>query len=143
MPDDRRPCALTQGDPSGVGPEITLRAWLKRDQADVPPFFVLTDPAFLRGVAQALGWPVPVEAVAPEEAPQAFARALPVVPLGSSVAAVCGRPDPACGTRTRTGNRWTARRNSRRAIAARSWEDGTSVTSGQRAASSSRVTASG
>jgi 4-hydroxythreonine-4-phosphate dehydrogenase len=95
MPDDRRPCALTQGDPSGVGPEITLRAWLKRDQADVPPFFVLTDPAFLRGVAQALGWPVPVEAVAPEEAPQAFVRALPVVPLGSSVAAVCGRPDPA------------------------------------------------
>jgi 4-hydroxythreonine-4-phosphate dehydrogenase len=95
MPDDRRPCALTQGDPSGVGPEITLRAWLKRDQADVPPFFVLTDPAFLRGVAQALGWAVPVEAVTPEETPQAFARSLPVVPLGSPVTAVCGRPDPA------------------------------------------------
>jgi len=95
MPDDRRPCALTQGDPSGVGPEITLQAWLKRDQAGSPPFFVLTDPAFLRRSAQGLGWPVPVEAVTPEEAPHVFARALPAVPLSAPVAAVCGRPDPA------------------------------------------------
>src|SRR5215207_2498513 len=95
MPDGRRPCALTQGDPSGVGPEIALQAWLRRDRAGVPRFFVLTDPAFLRRSVQQLGWSMPIEVVTPELATETFARALPVVPLASPVAATPGRPDPA------------------------------------------------
>ena len=99
MSDHRRPCAVTQGDPSGIGPEITLRAWLQRDQAGVPPFFVLTDPNFLRRSAQGLGWSVPIEAVAPELAlrfsASAASRASP-----SPVSALPARPDLATAAST-------------------------------------------
>lgn len=89
-----RPCAVTQGDPSGIGPEITLQTWLRRDQARLPPFFVLSDPDFLKCSARRLGWSVPIEAVSPEDAAQVFKRALPVVALRSQVSAAFGRPDP-------------------------------------------------
>ena len=29
------PLALTQGDPAGIGPELTLKAWLARDEAEL------------------------------------------------------------------------------------------------------------
>jgi hypothetical protein len=33
-----RPLALTVGEPAGIGPDITIEAWLARDIADLPPF---------------------------------------------------------------------------------------------------------
>ena len=94
------PLAVTQGEPSGIGPEITLKAWLQRRDRGVPPFYVIGDPAFLEASARALGWPVPVRAASPEEASEVFAGALPVVPLATSVSAAPGRPDPATGGAT-------------------------------------------
>ncbi len=89
------PLALTQGDPAGIGPEITLRAWLARRNAGLAPFFVLTDPDLLARTARALGLDVPVAATSPEEAAAAFEDALPVVAGQDLVAAEPGRPDPA------------------------------------------------
>jgi 4-hydroxythreonine-4-phosphate dehydrogenase len=89
------PLALTQGDPSGIGPELALKAWLARAARDLPPFFVLADPAHLARVAQTLGLDVPLREVAPSEAADVFARALPVAPLGLEVRGVPGAPDPA------------------------------------------------
>jgi 4-hydroxythreonine-4-phosphate dehydrogenase len=86
--------AVTQGDPSGIGPEITLQAWLCRMDGDTP-FFVLGDPAHLQRCANALGISVPVAAVAPEEAAETFARALPVVAMPHTTDGEPGRPDPA------------------------------------------------
>ena len=40
-----RPLALTSGDPSGVGPEIAIAAWLAARRTGVPPFYLLGDPA--------------------------------------------------------------------------------------------------
>jgi len=57
-----RPLALTQGDPAGIGPEIALKAWMRRTAADLPPFVVLGDPAFFQRAAAALDLAVPVEA---------------------------------------------------------------------------------
>lgn len=94
------PLAVTQGEPSGIGPEITLKAWLQRRDRGMPPFYVIGDPAFLERTARSLGWPVPVRAASPEEASEVFARALPVVPLATSVSAAPGRPDPATGGAT-------------------------------------------
>jgi len=91
----RRPLLLTQGDPAGIGPELTLRAWLQRDQAGLPPFAVLADPAHLDRVAQALGWTVPIVSVHPTQAASVFAQALPVIPLKAAVSAQPGQPDSA------------------------------------------------
>ncbi|MCB8819832.1 4-hydroxythreonine-4-phosphate dehydrogenase PdxA [Microvirga rosea] len=90
-----RPLLLTQGDPAGIGPELTLRAWLERKAAGLPPFAVLCDPLHLASVARSFGWDVPIQAVEPEEVIGVFPKALPVLPLAGRVFAVPGKPDTA------------------------------------------------
>ncbi|MGY2051943.1 4-hydroxythreonine-4-phosphate dehydrogenase PdxA [Methylobacterium sp. JK268] len=92
--------ALTQGDPAGIGPEITLKAWAAREAVGLAPFFLIGDPDWLAQRASALGLPVPVEAASPETAATVFSRALPVVPLDRPVRAEPGRPDPATAPAT-------------------------------------------
>lgn len=89
------PLALTQGDPSGIGPELALKAWAARVERKLPPFFILADPAHLARVARTLGLAVPLREVAPGEANDAFPHALPVAPLGVEARGVPGAPDPA------------------------------------------------
>jgi 4-hydroxythreonine-4-phosphate dehydrogenase len=85
--------ALTQGDPSGIGPEIALKAWLARGQGD-HPFFLIADPEHMARTAALLGLEVPIAVVEAEAAAATFAGALPVVPLSSRVAGRPGAPDP-------------------------------------------------
>jgi 4-hydroxythreonine-4-phosphate dehydrogenase len=89
------PLALTAGDPSGIGPDVSLAAWLRRDMHDVPPFYLLGDPAMLSLRAGRLGLDIPITVVEPRDARQAFAAALPVVPLAARFADTPGRPDVA------------------------------------------------
>ena len=75
------PLALTLGEPAGIGPDITLAAWLKRADFALPPFCVVGDAAFLARRAKRLGLDVPVREIDPEETRATFATALPVVAL--------------------------------------------------------------
>jgi len=88
-----RPLALTLGEPAGIGPDITLAAWLRRDECALPAFYVAGDPAFLERLARRLCLAVPIAAVEPHAAEETFARALPVVALEERVSAEPGRPD--------------------------------------------------
>ena len=92
---NQRPLLLTQGDPAGIGPELSLRAWLERDRAALPPFGIVGDPDHLARVASAFGWSAPVAPVEPHQIPSVFANALPVLPLESPVSAEPGQPDAA------------------------------------------------
>ena len=90
------PIALTLGDPAGIGLEISLKAWqaLRRDPALC--FFLLADPQHLQQRAVELGAGVGITSIAsPNEAPDCFATALPVLPLVNHVQARPGLPDPA------------------------------------------------
>jgi len=87
------PLALTLGEPAGIGPDITLAVWRRRNALGLPPFYVAGDPDFLKERARALGLNAPVKSVTPTQAADAFARALPVVPLDVDVTAVPGKPD--------------------------------------------------
>lgn len=87
----RRPLALTLGEPAGIGPDVTLMAWMRRDEAAVPAFHVVGDPDFLARRAAHLGLAVPIRQVDPQETAQFFATALPVVDLGRSVVGEPGR----------------------------------------------------
>ncbi|WP_262029913.1 4-hydroxythreonine-4-phosphate dehydrogenase PdxA [Microvirga sp. Mcv34] len=91
----RPPLLLTQGDPSGIGPELSLRAWLEREAESVPAFGIVGDPGHLDRVAKSYGWDVPIAAVEPGQIRFTFSSALPVVPLSAPVAAEPGKPDPA------------------------------------------------
>src|ERR1700761_6347949 len=88
-----KPLALTSGEPAGIGPDITLKAWLRRDELDLPAFYWLGDAASLKARAKALGLNINLAEVRPEEAGSAFARALPVVPTGHAATASPGKPD--------------------------------------------------
>lgn len=90
---DGAPLVVTMGDPAGIGPEITLSAWMRRLDAGLPPFAVLADPVALAERARGLDMKVPIEAVEPADVPAAFGKALPVVPLAAPVKPCAGYPD--------------------------------------------------
>src|SRR5271155_198966 len=87
------PLALTSGEPAGIGPDITLKAWLRRDELKLPAFYWLGDAASLSRRTKALGLNVTLAEVRPEDAADTFAHALPVVPTGHIATARPGRPD--------------------------------------------------
>lgn len=92
------PLCLTQGDPSGIGPDIALSlhaAGSLSRTAALPAFFLLADPDLLRRRALALGLDVVIEDCAPDQAAELFPRALPVVPLRHRARGAPGSPDPA------------------------------------------------
>jgi 4-hydroxythreonine-4-phosphate dehydrogenase len=88
-----KPLALTSGEPAGIGPDITLAAWLRRKELKLPPFYLLGDREFLENRAKALGLDIKTADVRPENAVAAFADALPVVDTGHRATAQPGRPD--------------------------------------------------
>jgi 4-hydroxythreonine-4-phosphate dehydrogenase len=88
-----RSLALTLGEPAGIGPDIALQVWLRRAALKIPPFYLLADPDFVARRAKQLGLKVPIAAVEPEAAEDAFADRLPIWPLGIPVTAEPGAPD--------------------------------------------------
>jgi 4-hydroxythreonine-4-phosphate dehydrogenase len=85
--------ALTMGEPAGIGAEIALAAWLARG-AGIPPFYLIDDPQRLEALAAGLGWPVPIRPIGtPLAAPEVFAEALPVAPIGRALRGRPGQPD--------------------------------------------------
>ena len=77
-----RPLALTLGEPAGIGPDITLLAWLRRNELKLPPFYLLGDSGLLERRAGALGLTIKLADVIAEGAGAVFADALPVVATG-------------------------------------------------------------
>lgn len=95
------PLALTQGDPAGIGPELTLRAWLERRERALPPFACIADPGHLADIARQLGWSVPLRLCDWGEVRASFAEALPVIPLAPDAGRVVpGKPDAATAAGT-------------------------------------------
>jgi 4-hydroxythreonine-4-phosphate dehydrogenase len=91
--DMAEPLALTSGEPAGIGPDITLKAWLRRDELKLPAFYWLGDAGFLDRRAHALGLNVRIAEIKPEQATKTFAQALPVVTIGHVATAQPGHPD--------------------------------------------------
>ncbi len=88
------PLALTMGEPAGIGPDLTLVAWTRRQELGLPAFYCLSDPASLKARAKALGLACPIEPVSVSDVATCFKHALPVVPLEAAVNAIAGAPDP-------------------------------------------------
>ncbi len=91
-----RPIALTMGEPAGVGAEIALKAWMRRDELLLPPFFLLDDPRRLARLAENLNWRIDLAEIdRPADTDQAFAQYLPVLPRPLPGSVLPGAPDPA------------------------------------------------
>jgi 4-hydroxythreonine-4-phosphate dehydrogenase len=89
-----QPLALTLGEPAGIGPDLALAIWQRRAELDIPPFYIIGEPDFLGRRAAALGLQIPIERASAATAAAMFRSALPVAPLGLSISAEPGKPDP-------------------------------------------------
>ncbi len=87
-----RPIALTLGDPSGVGPEITAQAWAELRDKNLP-FFLIGDPELARQHAILQRLPEPVCIDEPRDATRVMTDALPVLPLPLPAPVKAGKPD--------------------------------------------------
>ncbi|WP_294255251.1 4-hydroxythreonine-4-phosphate dehydrogenase PdxA [uncultured Sphingomonas sp.] len=82
------PLAVAMGDSAGIGPEITAKAWDKREAEELRTFFAVGDPAAVRAV-----WDGPIATIGdPREAFAVFDEALPVLPIGDTGPVVPGTP---------------------------------------------------
>src|SRR5450755_3230667 len=88
-----KPLALTSGEPAGIGPDITIKAWLRRNELRLPPFYLLGDRDLLAQRARALGLDVRLADTSAQDAAAIFTDALPVVATGHAATAQPGRPD--------------------------------------------------
>ena len=92
-----KPLALTLGEPAGIGPDITIAAWLRRRELNLPAFYLLGDEALIarraKALAASLGAEISTALVSPGEAASAFSDALPVVATGEHATAEPGKPD--------------------------------------------------
>jgi 4-hydroxythreonine-4-phosphate dehydrogenase len=83
------PLAVAMGDPAGVGPEITAKAWKARELHSLAPFFAVGDPRAVQAV-----WDGPVQQIAsPDETAGVFPTALPVISVADMGEIVPGQPD--------------------------------------------------
>src|SRR5437764_6669714 len=69
-----KPLALTLGEPAGIGPDIAIKAWLRRNELKLPAFYLLGDRDFVARRADILGLDVDLADVAVEKAASTFAR---------------------------------------------------------------------
>ena len=84
-----KPLAVALGDPAGIGPEITAKAWVERHRLSLPPFFAIGDVRSIEAV-----WLGPVRRIAdPREACAAFDEALPVLQVKDAGVIVPGQPN--------------------------------------------------
>jgi len=88
-----KPLALTSGEPAGIGPDIALAAWLRRNELELPPFYLLGDRDFFADRAKTLGLKIELADASPEDASAQFVGALPVVSTGQVATARPGVPD--------------------------------------------------
>ncbi len=88
-----KPLALTTGEPAGIGLDITIEAWLRRNELKLPAFYLLGDSDLLAHRAKVLGLKLTLAEVSAGEAAGVFADALPVVATGYRTTARPGHPD--------------------------------------------------
>lgn len=87
--------ALTLGDPAGIGPEITIRAWRAAAEGRAPGFFAIGDPDALAARARQMGDPVDIEIVdQPARAIECWRQRLPIIPVLATAPIRAGAPDP-------------------------------------------------
>lgn len=79
-----RPLLLTQGDPNGIGPELALKAWARRQDDGLAPFGLIGDPDVFARAAQQIGLEVQFRISTLETINDLFATHLPLVPLHGS-----------------------------------------------------------
>ena len=88
---NRRPIAVSMGDPAGVGPEVIARAWEKRASENLPSFVAIGDAGAVEAV-----WDGPIARITDmDDACEAYQDALPIWHMRDAGPITPGHPTPA------------------------------------------------
>ena len=91
-----RPIVVTMGDPSGIGPEITGKAWRAKEALNIAPFAVISDPRIFQDGDRCGDQHIPIEKISElGEVERVFAHALPIIPINCVEMPVPGKPSAA------------------------------------------------
>lgn len=83
------PLAVSLGDPAGIGPEVTAKAWAARVEHDLPPFFAVGDERSVSAV-----WAGPTRLITdPSQTAETFRDALPVMQVEDAGPIAPGNPN--------------------------------------------------
>lgn len=86
------PLALTQGDPSGIGLDVTISAWSRRRELQLPPFIFIGDAEALSNRAGFLQTEAPVKIVGIGDTIATFDSAIPVLNIPAGIDVEAGVP---------------------------------------------------
>ncbi|MDC0196202.1 4-hydroxythreonine-4-phosphate dehydrogenase PdxA [Gammaproteobacteria bacterium] len=87
------PTVLTMGEPSGIGGEIALKAWLMGHK-ELPPFCIIDSPNRLRELCATLGLNANVREISNiEETANVYENSLPVLPIKLAKDPIPGKLD--------------------------------------------------
>ena len=90
-----RPIALTMGDPAGIGPEITIKAWSELRHNSDDSFFIIGDISLYEKALLKASLPTPYEITnSMDEVHSIFSNHLPVLNTGSLDDIKFGLPNP-------------------------------------------------
>lgn len=87
--------ALSMGDPAGIGLDVTIDVWCRRQDLQTPAFLFVGDPDALADRARLLGKAIAVRETSGNEAAGVFGDAIPVYPIRTQAPVVAGEPDSA------------------------------------------------
>ena len=90
MSKQKLPLAISLGDPSGIGPDILLKAWANRENTPLPDFFVAGDMDFLKRRASQLNLDIEFTEF---QIGDLNNTALPVLDIGQHMIGMAGSPD--------------------------------------------------
>jgi len=83
------PIAVSIGDPAGIGPEVLAKAWLRRREEGLLPFFAIGDPRSITTV-----WDGPLRKIDnPMDAAGCFDEALPIMEVEDAGPIEPGKPN--------------------------------------------------
>ncbi|QPO13082.1 4-hydroxythreonine-4-phosphate dehydrogenase PdxA [Thalassospira sp. A40-3] len=86
---ERAPIALTIGEPGGIGPELAIKAWLRRAQDEIAPFCLISPVSMITQAIARSGTDVPLRVIQTiDEATSVFKDALPVLEITDSATEV-------------------------------------------------------
>lgn len=87
--------ALTMGDPAGIGPEITIRAWQALKDQHAFSFIYLGCPDVIKNTASDMKLSIPIKICnLPEDAIQHFGTSLPILPIACASEVHVGQSSP-------------------------------------------------
>ena len=89
-----KPTIITMGEPGGIGVEITLKAFLSRQEAGLKPCILLGCPHHITNIQARFFPSLCLELVSPQTSPEKIAQiwedALPIMPLSNQVSTNLG-----------------------------------------------------